>query len=169
MTSILASGLLAGCGSGPTTDATDPSTGSGTPSGRTSASPQSGDPQSPGELGAVESSTVDIISATSASGEVDHLATVLDGPSAIDSFSQQFAGPQIPRQLRAAVDGADLAAGQTLIAAVVSIGCDVPSGVTVQRVDDGLRITPTKVASPKKECFAPITAVALVAVGSADV
>ncbi len=46
------------------------------------------------------------------------------------------------------------------MAQVVSVGCDVPPGATVQ---DGV-IVPEKVASPLKECFAPVTTVALASV-----
>jgi hypothetical protein len=46
----------------------------------------------------------------------------------------------------------------------VSIGCDVPPGVTVQTQDDGLAIVAMKVKSPLQECLAPVTTVALVTI-----
>ena len=42
--------------------------------------------------------------------------------------------------------------------------CDVPPGVTVQKLERGVAILPLKVKSPLKECLAPVTTVALVAV-----
>jgi hypothetical protein len=59
--------------------------------------------------------------------------------------------------------------GQTLLGAVVAIGCDVPPGVTVQHADGGLAITALKVEKPREECFAPVTTVALVAVDADEV
>ena len=50
--------------------------------------------------------------------------------------------------------------GSELVAAVISIGCDVPPGVTYV---DG-EVHPKKVAAPLKECFAPVTSVAILAV-----
>jgi hypothetical protein len=59
---------------------------------------------------------------------------------------------------------ADLPRDQKLAAAVVSIGCDVPPGVTVQKLEDGVAIVPREVPSPLPECLAPVTTVALVGV-----
>ena len=54
-----------------------------------------------------------------------------------------------------------------LLGSVVSVGCDVPPGVDVHRTGGGLAITAQKVAAPTKECFAPVTTVALVLVDAA--
>jgi hypothetical protein len=58
---------------------------------------------------------------------------------------------------------------QLLYGAVVSIGCDAPVDVRVLAGESGLRITADKPASPTKECFAPMTTVALVLVSAAVV
>ena len=50
--------------------------------------------------------------------------------------------------------GATVPEGYTVMGAVVSIGCDVPPGVTVSQGPDGWVFTPQKVASPLQECFA---------------
>jgi hypothetical protein len=95
---------------------------------------------------------------------VEHRATVLDDASAVNGFAAQFENGAMSDGLTTAVREADVAEGQELAAAVVSIGCDVPPGVTVQKLEGGVAILPLKVKSPLKECLAPVTTVALVAV-----
>ena len=65
-------------------------------------------------------------------------------------------------QVQDAVAGADVAEGEAIYAAVVAIGCDSPTDVTVTDSGAGLVITAGKVPSPMMECFAPMTTVALV-------
>ncbi|MBB6627125.1 hypothetical protein H5V45_07305 [Nocardioides sp. KIGAM211] len=164
LTTVLATGLLAGCGADSAEEASDPAPTAPTASTGTTASPAPDDRQSPGGLGTVEATTVDIVSATSAGGEPGGPATVLDGDAAVSTFTQQFTSPELARKVAAAADGAEVPAGQVLVASVVAVGCDVPSDVSVQRTDEGLTVTALKVATPRQECFAPVTSVALVAV-----
>ena len=79
-------------------------------------------------------------------------------------FAAQFENEALGDQLTTAIRKADVPEDQQLAAAVVSIGCDVPPGVTVQELESGLAIVPLKVKSPLQECLAPVTTVALVAV-----
>ena len=58
------------------------------------------------------------------------------------------------------VDDNEPAAGNELVAAVVSIGCDVPTAVTY----DAGKVRATKVPNPTPECFAPVTSVAILEV-----
>ena len=168
LTAALATPALAGCADdGGDTRAEDAasSTASGSPS---SASP-SDVPSSPtsgaaSTRGAVDFTEVALLSETAAGGEVEHRATVLDDATAVSQFAAQFENGALSDQLTTAARGADVAKGQELAAAVVSIGCDVPPGVTVQKVEGGVAILPLKVKSPLKECLAAVTTVALVAV-----
>ena len=61
-------------------------------------------------------------------------------------------------QAAAATDVPD---GQQLAAAVVAIGCDVPTRVVGHGTGDDVALHAV-LPSPTKECFAPITTVALV-------
>jgi len=163
LTAALATAALAGCAdAGGDTRAEDAASGtsSASPSDLPPAAP-SGAPSTPG---AVDFTEVALLSETAAGGEVEHRATVLDDASAVNGFATQFESGAMSDELTTAVREADVAEGQELAAAIVSIGCDVPPGVTVQKLEDGVAILPLKVKSPLKECFAPVTTVALVAV-----
>ena len=163
LTAALATAALAGwADAGGDTRAEDAASGtsSASPSDLPSAAP-SGAPSTPG---AVDFTEVALLSETAAGGEVEHRATVLDDASAVNGFAAQFETGAMSDGLTTAVREADVAEGQELAAAVVSIGCDVPPGVTVQKLEGGVAILPLKVKSPLKECLAPVTTVALVAV-----
>ena len=151
LTTVLASSVLTGCGSDRGADEKAGDTGSS-------------DAGSPG--GTVDFTQVAIVSATAAGGRPSPRATVLDDAAAVGAFSEQFRSPAMGQQLLKAVKAADVAAGRTLVGAVVALGCDVPPGVTVHRMGDGLAITPLPVPSPLPECLAPVTSVALVTVDS---
>jgi hypothetical protein len=163
LTAALATAALAGCADdGGDTRAEDAASGtaSASPSDLPSAAPS----RAPSTPGAVDFTEVALLSETAAGGEVEHRATVLDDASAVNGFAAQFETGAMSDELTTAVREADVAEGQELAAAVVSIGCDVPPGVTVQKLEGGVAILPLKVKSPLKECFAPVTTVALVAV-----
>jgi hypothetical protein len=163
LTAALATAALAGCADdGGDTRAEDAASGaaSASPSDLPSAAPSG----APSTRGAVDFTEVALLSETAAGGEVEHRATVLDDASAVNGFAAQFETGAMSDELTTAVREADVAEGQELAAAVVSIGCDVPPGVTVQKLEGGVAILPLKVKSPLKECFAPVTTVALVAV-----
>jgi hypothetical protein len=163
LTAALATAALAGCADdGGDTRAEDAASGaaSASPSDLPSAAPSG----APSTRGAVDFTEVALLSETAAGGEVEHRATVLDDASAVNGFAAQFETGAMSDELTTAVREADVAEGQELAAAVVSIGCDVPPGVTVQKLEGGVAILPLKVKSPLKECLAPVTTVALVAV-----
>jgi hypothetical protein len=163
LTAALATAALAGCADdGGDTRAEDAASGaaSASPSDLPSAAPSG----APSTRGAVDFTEVALLSETAAGGEVEHRATVLDDASAVNGFAAQFETGAMSDGLTTAVREADVAEGQELAAAVVSIGCDVPPGVTVQKLEGGVAILPLKVKSPLKECLAPVTTVALVAV-----
>lgn len=147
---ILAAGLVTGCGAQTASD-------SGASSGRTPAS---------ASTGPVDFTRIAMISQTAAGGRVDPSATVLDSRAAVASFADRFRGGLLQGRLQQAIDGAHLGAGQVPVAAVVAVGCDAPSGVEVQRTEEGLRVVGQQVKSSTPECLAPVTTVAVVAVPS---
>jgi hypothetical protein len=168
LTAALATPALAGCaddgGDARAEDATS-ATASGSPSSASPSDLPSTVPSaSPSTRGAIDFTEVALLSVTAAGGEVEYRATVLDDADAVSRFVAQFETAAMGDQLTTAVGEADVAEGQQLAAAVVSIGCDVPPGVTLRDLARGLAIVPLKVKSPLKECLAAVTTVALVAV-----
>lgn len=101
-----------------------------------------------------------LVSGTAGGGEVSRRATELPDDAAIASYVGQFSD-SFAAKVRAAVATVAGPKGAMLVAAVVSIGCDVPPGVEVSRAGSGIEITPQKVPAPMKECLAPVTTVAL--------
>lgn len=151
----------AGCGddAGDATGADDPST-----SGQESpADPPTATDSGPAGEGVVDFAEVALLSETSAGGEVSRQPAVLDSPAAIDDFASGVEGRLADRIRTAAVD-AEVPEDRVLLGAVVALGCDVPPGVAVELTPEGVEITALKVTKPKRECFAPVTSVALVTV-----
>ena len=146
--------LLAGCGDPTSDSASDPAS---QPSSATT-------PDEPTESAAPQ--TIAIVSQTAAGGEVDLNAVPVDDEAALQEFAAQFDQGGLEEKIAAAVAGATVPEGYTVMGAVVSIGCDVPPDVSVEQGPDGWVVTPHKVPSPLQECFAPVTSVAIVAVPS---
>jgi hypothetical protein len=175
LTVALAAPVLAGCaddgvqGSARATSspaATDSDSPSGaSPSESSPASASSSSPPATGEP--VEFTEVALISQTAAGGETDSRPTILGSRAAVSRFTSQFESDALAGRLLAAIRKTDLPTDHRFAAAVVSIGCDVPPGVTVQAQEDGLAILPLKVKSPLQECLAPVTTVALVSIDRA--
>ena len=147
-TALLASCALAACAGG--SDAGSPGTGG---SART--------PTSQPDSGYVVSDQ--LVSQTAGNGTVAKVATPLPDQAAVDAFTHGLADPLAAKVVQA-VEQTQVASGQRLYGQVVAVGCDVPPAVTVER--DPVVVHPEPVASPKPECFAPVTTVALVVVSS---
>jgi hypothetical protein len=154
----LLAALLAGCGDAASDAASDPSGDRTEPTATTSSMPTV-DPSS-----GLEAQTIAIVSQTAVGGQVDLDAVPLADAAAQQEFAAQFNRPGMGRKIARAVASATVPEGYTVMGAVVSVGCDVPPGVTVSQGPDGWVLTPQKVASPLQECFAPVTSVAIVAV-----
>ncbi len=106
---------------------------------------------------------VTVVSGTAAGGEVADRVTALDDEAAIAAYADRFRGPLAGNVERAA-QAVDVPAGTRLVAAVVAVGCDVPPGVDVAGRGEDATFVPEQVRSPRRECFAPVTTVALAAV-----
>ena len=157
LAAALVAPLLTGCGGDDApTRAEDTGTSPTTP-----ASTSSG--------GALDFTEVALLSLTAAGGRVSPRATVVDDAAAVSRFATQFRGEGLGNRLQAAVRKADVPQDRTLVASVVAIGCDVPPGVSVEKLGDGVAIVPLKVTNPLPECLAAVTTVALVEVDSSVV
>lgn len=138
--------VLTGCGD----DSSEPTATDREPTG--TSSPADG----------VDYEVVALEHATAAGGQVDRQATLVGPGGDTGAILAELTDPQF-RELVEQRITFSRAAGD-LYAAVVSVGCDVPSGVTVVEAGDGYEIVPDKVPDPLPECFAPVTTVAVVAV-----
>jgi hypothetical protein len=151
---------LAGCGgdeSGTVADDPAPTTSS------SPTRPSTGDE--------VDFELVEMITETAAGGavEADGAAVPLTDDVAVQEFTAQFETDAMTTRLQNAVDKADVPDDMLLYGAIVSIGCDSPTDVSVTVGDQGLVISAQKVPSPMQECFAPMTTVALVLVPASAV
>jgi hypothetical protein len=109
-----------------------------------------------------------LISLTGGGGRVSQVASELDTPAQIGSFTAQFRVPAITHRIMAAIRKAQ-PSGHAVFGSVVAVGCDRPPGVDV--VVDGsgrVQIVPREVASPLPECLAAVTTVAIASIPGSD-
>lgn len=159
--------VLSGCGGGASSDVvSDPA---GTSSSAAPSSPTSEPPtdNSKTTAGDADYTQIALVSQTAAGGQVSTRAVPLDDSVAMASFVGQFQQAGLGKKIARKVAAATIPAGQQVVGAVVSIGCDVPPGVEVSGEPGSWTITPQKVADPLPECLAPVTTVAIVAVPAA--
>jgi hypothetical protein len=150
--------LLAGCGDSSDADgrADDPAP---TSSGPTSSGPTSSGPSEAGEP-AEDGRLVEIVHATAVDGRVSTMPAPIGDAEAIADFSAQFTRPVLQAELLRVVRSNPPAPGRQLVGAVVAVGCDVPDDVAYV---DG-EVHAMKVKDPLRECFAPVTSVAVLEV-----
>jgi hypothetical protein len=126
-----------------------------------------------GETGETSASVdvelVEMITETAAGGATSPVAVPLGDEEAVAAFNQQFETDAMPARVQDAVAATEVPDGMLLYGAVVSIGCDTPTDVTVTDSGSGLVVTAQAVPSPMQECFAPMTTVALVLVPASAV
>lgn len=103
--------------------------------------------------------TAQIISASNADGEADPRPVPVGDPASLDDFVAPL-GADLGLRVRTAVRRAEVPAGQTLMAAVVAVGCDTPTGIELVQTFDGYEVTPVL---PKSgvQCLVAVTSVAL--------
>lgn len=164
--------LLAGCGTEGDGDADargeDASPTASTSPGEPSSS---ADPTDAGSTstGGVDFEEVAILHGTAEGGTTATSPVLLDSQAAVDAFASGFSGRNLAEKIRSTYDSTDIPEGTALVAATISVGCDVPPGVTVVSGQEGLQVIGKKVVSPLRECFAPVTSVALVLVDAGAV
>ncbi|MCD4526750.1 hypothetical protein [Nocardioides sp. cx-173] len=142
-------GALAGCGDDAERAGDDPVPSTSTSDGDPSTNP------------AVDPVVVALLSETNTGGATSDVLAPVDG-AALEGFLAQLDSGSLADKVRSEVELYELPQGHSLGAAVVTVGCDVPSGVEVTRSGDGWAVSPHKVASPLPECFAPVTTVVVV-------
>ena len=118
---------------------------------------------------AVEVKILAMMTETAAGGEVSQTPVPLPDDDAVAKFNEQFDTDALPTRILEAVHAADVPDDELLYGAVVAIGCDSPTEVTVTEGPSGLLIAAVEVPKPLEECFAPMTTVALVLVPASAV
>ncbi|ABL83211.1 MULTISPECIES: hypothetical protein [unclassified Nocardioides] len=122
-----------------------------------------GDDEGVSAIGDPPAPEVTLVSGTAAGGQVADGVTVLDGRAAIRAYAGGFRGP-LAGKVASAATGFEVPPDAQLVAAVVAVGCDVPPDVDVVGEGAATTFVPARVPSPRQECFAPVTTVALAAV-----
>lgn len=112
----------------------------------------------PGEI-----TEVAILTGTSAGGRVTTEPTVLADEQAVRRYVERFRNDRLQGEIVRAAERAQVPEGRRLAAAVVAIGCEVPTRV-VGTSTGGEAVVRAVLPSPTKQCLAPITSVALVLV-----
>lgn len=105
--------------------------------------------------GATPHIEVTLVHATAGRGEPERRATDVTERADLAAYVAQFS-----EELAAKVTQAVRTSGSPVLAQVVAVGCDVPPDAHL----DGDVIVPDQVPSPMKECFAPVTTVAVAGV-----
>lgn len=137
-------------------------------SSSTATSPSAQSPDRP-SAGPIQGAKVlPLISQTGGGGQVSTRATLLGTRAQVAAFTRQFRAPGLAERVRAGVAEA-AKSGYLVFGAVVALGCDVPPGAEVSLDANGdVQLTAEEVASPRPECLAPVTTVALATVPGAD-
>ena len=121
-----------------------------------------------GSSGSSGSSTpATLVSATAGGGHPASTATRLPDDAALTSYVAQFSDA-FAAQVRQAAGAVHVADGHVLVAQVVAVGCDTPPSASVSAEGGDVVIVAAPVASPRSECFAPVTTVGLGAVDAVD-
>ena len=115
--------------------------------------------------GPVDHEVVALVSGSAAGPtQVDSQVTALPDAEAVRDLASGFRGALDGEVVRAA-EQADVPSGQTLVGAVVAVGCEPPTRVHVRMAGGQLSVTADPVLS-RRRCFVAVTTVALVTVPS---
>lgn len=128
-----------------------------------------GDEQPAGEAddeprGAIDFTLVQVLSETAVGGMVSPGAVALTDMGAVQQFTGQFEDDRMQVRLANTFGDLEVPEDQAAYAAVVDIGCDPPTDVTVTSTDTGILIEPVKPTTKPVQCLAPVTSVAIVLV-----
>jgi hypothetical protein len=114
--------------------------------------------------GPVEFELVEMVTETAVGGTISPDGVPLADVSAVQQFTSQFDDDRMETRLIQLVDGLEVPDDKAAYAAVVAIGCEVPTEVTVTSTDTGIVIETVKPSAKPEECFAPMTTVAVILV-----
>ncbi|MGI8522191.1 MAG: hypothetical protein ACR2K3_02615 [Nocardioides sp.] len=126
----------------------------------TSSAGGAGQPDSPH---APSPKVLAVVSMTGANGQVSVKPQALTPASNLARFTKDFRGEALGNQIRSVLQKQPPPTGMYAAGAVIAVGCDVPPGADVVETGSGYEVVAKEVASPKPECLAPVTSVAVVA------
>lgn len=106
---------------------------------------------------------LDLVSMTGANGTVSVEPAPLTPARDLARFTSDFRGDALRHQIQAVLDKRSVSDAMYAAGAVIAVGCDVPPGADVVTTNSGYQVVPKEVASPREECLAPVTTVAIVA------
>ena len=112
--------------------------------------------------GPVDFTLAQIVHETAVGGLVDAGAVALTDVTAVQQFAGQFDDDRMTTRLIQTFDDLKVPEHQAAYAAIVAVGCEVPTDVTVTSTDTGILIEAVKSGEKPVECFAPVTSVAIV-------
>ena len=122
--------------------------------------------------GPIEFVLAEVVSETAVGGMVSPGAVALTDVTAVQQFAGQFDDDRMETRLKQAFADLEVPSDQAAYAAVVGLGCEAPSDVTVTSTDTGILIEaakPVEGSTDKPvECLAPVTSVAIVLVGRSE-
>ena len=119
------------------------------------------DPPGPSGGDTPQFTEVAILTGTSAGGRVTTEPTFLPDRTAVREYVERFRNDGLQGEIVRAAEAAEVPEGRRLAAAVVAIGCEVPTRVVATGGDGATSLRPV-LPPPTKHCLAPITSVALV-------
>ena len=107
-----------------------------------------------------------ILSSSAAGGFVSKVAVDVGTAAGIDRLVASLRGNALAKQVRAKVAATDIPDDKRLMGAVVNVGCDIPTGVSVTGGPGRVRLQPIFTGARLPECFVEVTAIALVLLGA---
>ena len=105
-----------------------------------------------------------ILSSSAAGGATSKAAVDVGTSAGIRRLVASLRGNALANQVRAKVAATDIPDGQRLMGAVVNVGCDIPTGVSVTGGPAGPHLQPIFTGERLPECLVAVTSIALVLV-----
>ena len=102
-----------------------------------------------------------LVTATDAGEGPDEVAVPVGDDAALAGFTADFT-ERFASDVVEAAAALEVEGDEELAAQVVSIGCDEPTSVEARRTPAGVVLEPGPLPSPGRQCFAPMTTVAVV-------
>ena len=154
--------LTAGCGADSPDTAIDQPTD--TQSSKPTDKPTDQPTTKPTDKPTQRPDVVAILSSSAAGGATSKAAVDVGTSAGIRRLVASLRGNALANQVRAKVAATDIPDGRRLMGAVVNVGCDIPTGVSVTGGIAGPHFQPIFTGERLPECLVAVTSIALVLV-----
>jgi len=148
--------LTAGCG------ADSPDTATDQPTDTQTSQPPDQPTDQPTTKPTQRPDVVAILSSSAAGGATSKAAVDVGTSAGIRRLVASLRGNALANQVRAKVAATDIPDGRRLMGAVVNVGCDIPTGVSVTGGIAGPHFQPIFTGERLPECLVAVTSIALV-------